>query len=112
MEVAAVPVEGVPQAEAPPRHGPIEVDGLDVGLDHQADDFVEDGELAVAGVAEDPAQQGAEGDVADQGGGREGDEETAARAHGGSIARMAAAASASARRGRVASAIPGDPPAV
>ena len=48
---------------------------------HEAHDLAEDRQLAVAGVAEDAAEQRADGDVRDEGGRDEGDDEARTRAH-------------------------------
>ena len=89
VEIGAVPVEGVGEAEAGPGHRPVEVHGLDVAFEHEAHDLVEDRELAVARVSEDPAQKRPDRDIGDEGGGDQSNEQPAASAHPGSIATAA-----------------------
>ena len=86
VEIGAVAVEGVGQAEAGPGHRPVEVDGLDVAFEHETHDLVEDRELAVARVSEDSAQKRPDRDVGDEGGRDQSNEQPAASAHDGSIA--------------------------
>src|SRR5262249_25758395 len=86
---AAAAVAACGGGAPPPRHRTVEVDGLHVRLQDEPDHFVEDGELAVARVSENAAEERADHEVADHDGGGEGDEETAASAHGQSIQRAA-----------------------
>jgi nucleoside-diphosphate-sugar epimerase len=81
LEVGAVAVERVGHSQARARHRTVEVDRLDVGLQHQPHDLVEDRELGVRRIAQHAAEQGPHGDVADQAGGDEGDQQADASAH-------------------------------
>jgi hypothetical protein len=56
VEVGAVAVERVREAHARAHHGPVDVDGLDVGVEHQPNDLVEHRELAVGRVPEDASR--------------------------------------------------------
>ena len=82
IQVGAVPVQRIREADPGAGHGPVEVDRLHVGVQHQAHDLVEHGELAVGRVAQHAAQQRSDGHVADEKGGDEGDDEASAGTHG------------------------------